>query len=134
MTQSRKIADREQRVARLGPFSMGEWVLLVGPMLLVTTVAKPPIYLVILLFCLDAGFILGVLRSFPPGSFKDWVRLQWDYARFGPSVFTPFATDTSLRHGDHFLAQRSKIVTVSLGLLALTVAGLLAMYWVIFRL
>ena len=134
MNQSRKIADREQRVARLGPFSMGEWMLLLGPLLLVTVIARPPIYLVILLVCLDAGFILGVLRSFPPGSFKDWVRLQWDHARFGQSVFAPSATDVSLRDGDPFLARRTKALTISLGLIALTLAGLTAAYWVMFRL
>jgi hypothetical protein len=134
MSRGRKIADREQRVARLGPFSMGEWVFLFGPGIFVTVVAHPPLYLIILTFCVDAAFVLGVLRSFPPGSFKDWVRYQWDYARYGQSVFAPYATDVSLRKGDPFLTRLHKKSELSPGLLLLFLAGAGAIYWILFRL
>lgn len=134
MSRGRKIADREQRVARLGLFTMGEWVLLFGPALLITVLAHPPFYLILIALCADAAFILGVLRSFPPGSFKDWLRFQWDYARFGQSVFAPYATDVSLRKGDPFLSRRREQTSFSLGLLLLFLAGFAAMYVVIFRL
>lgn len=113
---------------------MGEWVALFGPGLFVTVVARPPLYLIILTFCVDAAFILGVLRSFPPGSFKDWVRYQWDYARFGQSVFAPCATDMSLRKGEPFLSRRVKKNELSLGLVLLFVGGSAVIYWVLFRL